>query len=190
MFPYPFKIYQEELPEDFCNHIINLASSLETEEGGVHVDGNTKISKEARNNNISWINNSDIIELMQIYTVKANQECGWNFDIGVYETPQLSTYSQGQFYDWHVDIGVEEEYDPVVRKLTISINLNNAYDGGNFQIERWGSPKIKKRYITVKGMKKTGSILVFPSFLHHRVTPVVQGQRKSLTCWFRGPPFR
>jgi len=190
MFPYPFKIFQEELPEDFCKHVIALAESLDSEEAAIHVDGSSEFKKEARNNSVSWINNPDIIELLQIYTMKANEDCGWNFDIGVYETPQLSIYEQGQFYDWHVDMGVEKDFDPVVRKMTITINLNDSYDGGNFQIERWGSPKMKKRYITVKGMKRTGSIIVFPSFLHHRVTPVLGGQKKSLTCWFRGPPFR
>ena len=190
MFPYPFKIYQEELPEDFCNHVINLASSLETEEGGVHVDGNTEISKEARNNNISWINNSDIIELMQIYTVKANQECGWNFDIGVYETPQLSCYAPEQFYDWHVDVGVELPEDTQFRKLSVSISLNEDYEGGDFEIEHWCAPDITNRKTNIKGMRETGSIVVFPSFLHHRVTPVTTGKRYSLVCWFRGPPFK
>jgi len=190
MFPYPFKIFQEELPEDFCKHVLALAESAQNEEASVYVEGFSEYQKETRNNKVAWLNNPDIIELLQIYTMKANEDCNWNFDIGVYETPQLSTYAEGQFYDWHIDTGVEQDYDTVVRKLTITINLNDSYEGGNFQIERWGSPKIKKRYITVKGMKRTGSILVFPSFLHHRVTPVIKGYKKSLTCWFRGPPFR
>ena len=190
MFPLPFKLFEEELPETFCNHLLALGEASKKEQAGVHVEGTTEYQETVRNNTLTWINNPDIIELLQIYTLRANEEAGWNFDIGVYETPQLSTYDNNQFYDWHVDTGVELDTDPVMRKLTISINLNSGYDGGNFQIERWGSPKLKKRYITVKGMKKTGSILVFPSFLHHRVTPVISGKRHSLVCWFRGPPFR
>jgi PKHD-type hydroxylase len=190
MFLYPFKIFEEELPEDFCKHVLALAESAQNEESSVYVEGFSEYKKETRNNKVAWLNNPNIIELLQIYAMKANEDCNWNFDIGVYETPQLSTYAEGQFYDWHVDTGVEQDYDTVVRKLTITINLNDSYEGGNFQIERWGSPKIKKRYISVKGMKRTGSILVFPSFLHHRVTPVIKGYKKSLTCWFRGPQFR
>jgi hypothetical protein len=32
MFPYPFKIFQEELPEDFCKHVLALAESAQIDE--------------------------------------------------------------------------------------------------------------------------------------------------------------
>jgi len=103
MFPYPFKIYQEELPEDFCKHVIALGESLEREEAAVYKEGFSEFEKDSRNNSVSWLNNPDIIELLQIYTVKANQECGWNFDINVYETPQLSTMDR----DWETELFLE-----------------------------------------------------------------------------------
>ena len=34
-----------------------------------------------------------------------------------------------------------------------------------------------------------GSIIVFPAFMEHRVTPVTRGTRYSLVTWFVGPPF-
>ena len=34
-----------------------------------------------------------------------------------------------------------------------------------------------------------GSIVVFPSFSWHQVTPVTKGTRYSLVAWFVGPPF-
>ena len=34
-----------------------------------------------------------------------------------------------------------------------------------------------------------GSIIVFPSFLQHRVAPITKGIRYSLVAWFLGPPF-
>ena len=37
--------------------------------------------------------------------------------------------------------------------------------------------------------KSIGSVVVFPSFLYHQVTPVLRGQRKSLVCWFTGNPY-
>ena len=36
---------------------------------------------------------------------------------------------------------------------------------------------------------KEGSIIVFPSFINHRVAPVTKGTRYSLVAWFVGPPF-
>ena len=35
-----------------------------------------------------------------------------------------------------------------------------------------------------------GTAVIFPSFVLHRVTPVTQGTRWSLTLWSHGPAFR
>jgi predicted 2-oxoglutarate/Fe(II)-dependent dioxygenase YbiX len=35
-----------------------------------------------------------------------------------------------------------------------------------------------------------GSLVAFPSFMTHRVTPVTRGLRWSLVTWLEGPPFR
>ena len=34
-----------------------------------------------------------------------------------------------------------------------------------------------------------GTIIIFPSMLPHRVTPVTKGVRYSLVQWFSGPDF-
>jgi len=38
--------------------------------------------------------------------------------------------------------------------------------------------------------KTRGTATLFPSYLLHRVTPVTQGERFSLTIWAHGPQFR
>jgi predicted 2-oxoglutarate/Fe(II)-dependent dioxygenase YbiX len=35
-----------------------------------------------------------------------------------------------------------------------------------------------------------GSVLAFPSFLYHRVTPVTGGVRRALVAWIAGPRLR
>jgi PKHD-type hydroxylase len=37
---------------------------------------------------------------------------------------------------------------------------------------------------------KTGSVIVFPSYVHHRVKPVTKGTRYSVVAWYGGPPFK
>jgi PKHD-type hydroxylase len=37
---------------------------------------------------------------------------------------------------------------------------------------------------------KRGEILIFPSFIVHRVKPVTRGIRKSLVIWVTGPGFK
>ncbi len=40
------------------------------------------------------------------------------------------------------------------------------------------------------GIKKSkGSVIVFPSFIYHRVTPVTKGTRYSLVTWNLGYPY-
>ena len=34
-----------------------------------------------------------------------------------------------------------------------------------------------------------GRIIAFPSFMIHRVTPVVEGIRRSIVVWVTGPKF-
>ena len=34
-----------------------------------------------------------------------------------------------------------------------------------------------------------GSAILFKSYLHHKVTPVTKGERKSLTYFMEGPAF-
>ena len=35
-----------------------------------------------------------------------------------------------------------------------------------------------------------GTMIVFPSYMWHRVRPVTSGVRKSLVLWIQGPPFK
>jgi len=41
-----------------------------------------------------------------------------------------------------------------------------------------------------KEILSKGSIIVFPSFLWHRVKPVTKGTRYSLVVWNLGYPFK
>ena len=122
--------------------------------------------------------------------MSANEEAGWKYDIVAAESCQITRYTKDGFYTWHKDgIGSHNEvYDnpeqPFLhgntRKLSMSIVLNDEYEGGDFEMSglKEPLPRLEK-----------GSIIVFPSFIDHRVTPVTKGTRYSLVTWFVGPPF-
>jgi PKHD-type hydroxylase len=38
--------------------------------------------------------------------------------------------------------------------------------------------------------REKGTVIMFPSYLLHRVTPVTKGVRKSLVLWVGGTTFR
>ena len=65
-----------------------------------------------------------------------------------------------------------------------SLDFEVDFEGGDFQINS-GQEKDAE---SVK-MKK-GDIIVFPSFMLHRVKPVTKGVRKSIVIWVMGPKFR
>ena len=67
------------------------------------------------------------------------------------------------------------------RKLSMSVILNSEFEGGNLEI---GGGHLQTPSFG------EGSIIVFPSYTPHRVTPVTKGIRYSLVSWFVGPPFR
>ena len=69
----------------------------------------------------------------------------------------------------------------------MSILLNDEFKGGEFEV---GSYRNKKCTIKKPKFNTTGSIIVFPSDVEHRVAPVKKGTRYSLVCWFLGPPFK
>ena len=37
---------------------------------------------------------------------------------------------------------------------------------------------------------KVGTVIIFPSYTHHRVSPVTKGTRYSVVAWYGGPPFK
>ena len=109
---------------------------------------------------------------------------------------QSSVYTSDDvesFYSWHVDNINPFEYNQKLheRKLSCSFMLSdpNDYEGGELQFVLPGKSFDFKPYF--KSYKpERGSIVVFPSWLPHRVRPVKSGTRKSLVAWVHGPLFK
>ena len=73
-----------------------------------------------------------------------------------------------------------------VRKLSMTVLLNESFEGGDFEFASYGK---EESTITPLEMKQ-GDVVVFPSFMEHRVAPITKGIRYSLVTWFLGPPFK
>jgi PKHD-type hydroxylase len=105
----------------------------------------------------------------------------FNFDLsGFFEGFQIARYDAPDgHYGWHVDLGTGRTS---TRKLSLSVQLSdpNSYTGGGLEFFA----------DDIKLPREQGSLIVFPAFLAHRVTPVTEGCRFSLVSWVGGPPFR
>ncbi len=105
----------------------------------------------------------------------------YHFDIlGFHEELQLARYESEGHFDWHMDFGASIS----TRKLSLSIQLSDpdTYEGGNLQFLANNKP-----FDAPRGL---GTLIMFPSFVMHRVTPVTSGSRMSIVGWVTGPPFR
>jgi len=134
----------------------------------------------------AWIKPSPetkwIYERMQAVIRNLNDRV-WQFDVsGFSEDFQYTVYqdSEGGHYDWHVDQGIL----PKNRKLSLSLQLTDPslYDGCDLQLH--GDNNINS------APRTRGTLIAFPSYVLHRVTPITRGVRKSVVAWITGPKFR
>ena len=157
--------------------------------------------KKIRQSNIAWLDFPWIYHLIQPYVHKANANAGWNFDWDFSESVQFTKYKLNQFYDWHCDSWDKPYNRPdnpnihgKIRKLSVTVSLSDPkdYKGGilEFDLKNQSSSKKKKTTIECKEIIPRGSIVVFPSFVWHRVKPVTKGTRYSLVMWNCGYPFK
>jgi PKHD-type hydroxylase len=113
----------------------------------------------------------------------------YNMDLYGYDSLQYTEYNSEEkgHYGFHMDsaIGGANAIGDT-RKLSLSMFLNDPseYKGGKFQFNEG----TEKNAIDVPQVR--GRMIVFPSFMIHRVTPVTKGVRKSLVAWVLGPKFR
>ena len=85
----------------------------------------------------------------------------------------------------------------VAYRYTIRGNYATDYRGVPFAVEEGNglmvNPDLQRDKIiggVCKEIKEQGSLVVFPSYIHHRVKPITKGKRYSLVVWFCGEPFR
>lgn len=171
-----------------------------------------------RDSEVAWLDDKWIFDLISPYIHSANKNAGWKFDIDGSESFQFTVYNPGGFYGWHADgtsdhsrtlkrfipgitplakngqppLGYTRNPNHVgkIRKLSMTLNLNEPgdYEGGLLKFDF--GPHAQKRYHECTEIAPQGSLIVFPSFIYHQVTPVTRGTRYSLVLWTLGPPFK
>ncbi len=137
-------------------------------------------------------------EKFQFTVYKPGGFYGWHFDSGMCNfskykriIPGITEKNKdGKYPPLYVDSS-EDKRIGKVRKLSTTINLNlpGEYEGGNLKFD-FGPHTDGERYHECTEIRPQGSMVVFPSFVHHQVTPVTVGTRYSLVLWSLGQPFR
>jgi len=200
-------IFEGALDKKTCNKIKRLGrnnwleSNVDTSKGITDEERKTgrkiidKPDPRSRISDVSWVTDQWVYDTVWPYMQEANRKAGWNYQIKAAEDMQLTRYKKGGFYTWHRD-GNGDHLSAYknpgnaylhghVRKLSMSVMLNDNFDGGAFEFATY----IKQKCIVTPIEATAGSVLVFPSVMEHKVAPIIKGIRYSLVVWFLGPPF-
>ncbi len=147
------------------------------------------IISDYRRSNVAWFDPHDADHHWLIKRLSDNiayfNALNWNFDLtGFVESCQYTIYDAAQLghYDWHLD--AHSQWNSSPRKLSVVIQLSDPseYDGGEFCIKTHRDETILP--------KEKGTLIMFPSYILHKVKPVTSGVRRSFVCWISGPKLR
>jgi len=197
--------FQSTLTKKFCDKIIakhkNTKEKIQARVGSIqnYKPKNIKNLKKIRNSKVVFLDQKEVYSALQPYVFTANQNAGWNVQWDASENVQFTEYKKDHHYTWHQDSCVEPYSDVTnplkfgkIRKLSLVCSLTDPskYKGGG--LEFWlPNPTMKSggEIITCKEILPQGSIVIFPSFMWHRVKPVTKGVRHSLVMWNLGKPY-
>jgi PKHD-type hydroxylase len=175
-------LWENALDKKFCEFMLEQLDWATSETATID-SVNPVVNSEQRRTDIIWQDGMYPLGcIARTYIDIANQQAEWGYRLTTQEHTQICRYKSADkgHYDWHVDVAPPK--DSVQRKLSISILLSDPsdFEGGELQFKGIEDRKI---------LTKQGSIVVFPSFIEHRVAPVTKGVRYSAVTWANGPSF-
>tara|TARA_B100001113_G_C21092030_1_gene614792 strand:- start:543 stop:1184 length:642 start_codon:yes stop_codon:yes gene_type:complete len=209
---YYYYFFHSVISPKLCDDIIkHCSSNLQTAKIGGESNENDKPDRwwaegktieKKRKSQVAFFDDRWIYKEIQPYVKLANNLAGWNFDWDWTEQAQFTKYGLNEHYGWHCD-SYSEPYQDVpqgmvgkIRKLSVTVSLSDPedYEGGDLEFDfrnnhDYDFTKTDNKEICKKA-KVRGSIIVFPSFVWHRVTPVTSGTRYSMVMWNLGAPWR
>ena len=178
----PWACMTQAFSEDECDNIIAMSNKLELQDA--EVKNTNELKPDVRSNSVGWVTpNNDTLwfynKLSEIIHTMNNKF--WNFDLESIPELQFTKYANiGDGYNSHVDIVPGSS--PSYRKLSFSLQLTDGNDYEGCDLEFVENNDIAPR--------ERGAIIFFPSFVMHRVTPLISGERNAMVGWVCGPDFK
>lgn len=172
----PCAVFEHAIRAEDVERIVKLGESARQETATTDVS-----PPEYRQSTIAWLSDDWLLERIASLVKDINAHV-YGFALDALAEPlQYTVYNAGGYYRWHMDMG-PQTVAPRKLSLTVQLSEPESYEGGDFEI-RMG----EKDLALPKGI---GTVLAFPSFMLHRVTPITRGTRRSLVAWAHGPQFR
>lgn len=137
-----------------------------------------------RRSKIKFVEDKDVMDALSGFVNAANR-MAFGVDISNFIEMQFTKYEAEDkgFYDWHSDTFLADREKCFHRKLSVVVALSNPddYEGGDFYIGNTRADPIRFQ---------KGSVIVFPSIVIHKVSPVTKGTRYTMVGWMEGPKWR
>lgn len=178
----PYFLWRKVLSDEVCDLLLSQTDWGKAEDATVIQGDGSAFDEEIRRTKIVWKETLTTVScILAEYTRAANHTGDWNFDLLFPEKTQMTKYlgSDKGYYDWHHDMVPTKSANEPVRKLSCVALLTSDFEGGELQFAE------EQNVLTERG-----SIVVFPSFVEHRVTPVTAGERITAVSWMLGPAFK
>ena len=147
----------------------------------VKVIGNEDLHKGFRQKLRGSVTDFPFLPIKEI-TKQANDSI-FDFDLlGIIDQdyPQVFKYDTDQYYNYHVDI------NPLApsRKISFIVNLTGSDEcqGGNIEFIN--------TTMNDDAHMKQGTIIIFPSFMPYRITPVTSGSKLIIVGHIHGALFK
>ena len=173
-----YQVWPSALNSEQVAKIIAIAQRKPSEEATVF--SSAEAMQSMRSCTVRWLEDEWLESLLWPYVEQANKN-GFHIALDREVEMQFVEYSgeQGAHYDWHHDVQWNGQ-SGLDRKLSVTVQLSSAdeYAGGDFEFD-----ELK----TNADFRSKGTVLVFPSYLRHRIHPVTSGTRRALVAWFFGP---
>ena len=163
-----FYYYTDAVGTKFCDDVIRFSKTINKKQAKTGFQSDGELHPYIRKAKVAWLSEKWIYSKLFRFIHDNNKD----------------------HYDWHQDSGYTPKNN--VRKLSLICNLTDPkeYKGGNLFINFPHPNSAHSTRYQLNFMKQKGSIIVFPSFLWHKVSPVTKGIRHSLVCWMNGDRFK
>jgi len=179
-----FAYIEDVFSKEECESIVAIGTEIGTVDAKVITDQIISVDEKFRiskNCLVPYTANTDwLYKQLALASIHLNEKF-FHFDLaGFIEGFQFAQYfaPDGKFAR-HTDCVTLT----IPRKLSISVQLSeeNSYEGGDLELD-YGE--------AIKMPRKQGTVIAFPSFAVHEITPVTAGERCSLVAWVSGPVFK
>ena len=188
-------VIENTVPSEVCDEFNTvILDKVKPEEAQVGTSEDMKTIKDRRSSTVRWVKQEHqelwlkSFDLLKNFLIPVNRMI-FDVDIsgGIFDIQHTEYQVNNHYKSWHSDTPFNPDSNASQRKLSISIQLSdpNDYEGGDLEFADGNLTDMPREKLRGKG-----TVIIFPSFITHRVTPVTKGVRHSLVSWCEGSAWR